>query len=72
MSGSVTGTVKWFDSEKGYGFFKLPDGKLDVFFHIKQLRTSGINRALKEGEVAEFVVSSGPKGHFAEQIKVTS
>jgi len=56
------------NTEKGYGFIKLDDGRLDVFFHVKALRLSGISRALKDGEPVKFKVAQGPKGLFAEKI----
>lgn len=62
------GFVKWFDSEKGYGFIKMPDGTLDVFVHANQLRKSGIDRVLKEGERVRFIISKGPRGNFAINI----
>lgn len=64
----INGIVKWYNKDKGFGFIKMGDGRLDVFFHAKQLRESGIHRALEENEKVSFVMSSGPKGLFAEQI----
>lgn len=62
------GVTKWFDTEKGYGFIKLPSGELDIFVHSKQLRRSGIESPLLEGEKVEFEVDRGPKGAFATNI----
>lgn len=66
----VTGSVKWFNVDKGFGFIKLPNGSLDVFVHVHQLRRSGIERALLEGESVSFVVGKGPKGSFATDINL--
>ena len=67
----VTGEVKWFSSEKGYGF-ALVDGK-DIFIHSKRLRESGFcrdatNVALDPGDKLKFKIESGPKGAFAIDI----
>mgnify|MGYP001590775139 FL=1 len=64
-NGYVTGKVKWFSADKGYGFIQLPGGGLDIFVHSNQLRKSGIDRALIEGERVQFITSKGPKGSFA-------
>lgn len=68
----VTGSIKWFNATKGYGFFQLPDeaGSLDIFCHANQLRKSGINRTPVEGECFKFCVNQGPKGAFATDITV--
>jgi cold shock protein len=66
---SVNGSVKWFNTDKGFGFIKLPGGGLDVFVHANQLRKSGIETALQEGEKVTFTVDKGPKGAFATNIK---
>lgn len=66
----IDGTVKWYNQTKGYGFIQMPNGHLDVFCHANQLRKSGIARALVEGEKISFVISTGPKGQFATEIKI--
>ena len=65
-----TGSVKWFDPNKGYGFIKLSDGK-DVFLHVKELRKSGIT-GLNDGAVVSFKFNQNAKGKglFATEIKV--
>lgn len=68
----ITATVKWFNKDKGYGFISLPGGGLDVFVHAKQLRLSGIERVLNEGEKVSFNVRRGPKGVYATEISVVS
>lgn len=64
----ITGCAKWFNKEKGFGFIQLPEGGMDVFVHANQLRKSGIERALQDGEKVKFVISKGPKGSFATNI----
>ena len=66
----LEGVCKWYNKDKGYGFIKMGNGYLDVFFHAKQLRQSGIHRALEENEKIRFVMTNGPKGLFAEQISI--
>lgn len=63
-----TGCCKWFNSEKGFGFISVPGGILDIFVHANQLRKSGINRCLQEGERVKFTIAQGPKGNFAMNI----
>ena len=55
----ATGTVKWFNAEKGYGFIQQPEGS-DVFVHFSAIQKSGF-RSLEEGELAESDVQTGPK-----------
>jgi CspA family cold shock protein len=62
--------VKWFNSEKAYGFLALPGEGVDIFVHVNQLRKSGITRHLKEGERVKFRTSKGPKGAFATNITI--
>ena len=71
MSGdpTVQGSTKWYNKEKGYGFIQLPGGGLDVFVHANQLRRSGIENGLNEGDKVTFTVDKGPKGKFATNIK---
>lgn len=66
--GFVIGHVKWFSKEKGFGFIRLPGGGLDIFVHANQLRKSGIEHVLQEGEKVKFIVDKGPKGSFATNI----
>lgn len=54
------GTVKWFDTKKGYGFIKQSDGE-DVFVHYSGISGKGF-KSLRAGEEVEFEVTSGPKG----------
>ncbi|MFH1038111.1 MAG: cold-shock protein [PVC group bacterium] len=59
----ATGTVKWFNDSKGYGFIAL-DGGEDVFVHHSEIKTEGF-RTLSEGEAVEFEVAPGRKGQQA-------
>ena len=62
------GTVKWFNSEKGYGFIAPEDGSADVFAHFSAIQSSGY-RTLEENQRVEFDVTQGPKGPQAENIR---
>ena len=66
MSERVTGTVKWFNSEKGYGFVSREDGG-DVFVHYSSIEGSGF-RNLYEGEQVEFAIEQTPKGPQAVNV----
>ena len=66
----VVGIVKWYDSTKGWGFITLPGGGVDVFVHINQLRKSGIDQPLNEGDKVSFATSKGSKGAFATNISL--
>jgi len=68
MSERVTGTVKWFNASKGYGFLAREDGP-DVFIHYSAIQTEGF-RTLQEGQQVEFEVEQGPKGLQAANVKV--
>lgn len=63
-----TGTVKWFNAEKGYGFISREGGS-DLFVHYTAIEGSGY-RALEEGQQVEFEVTQGPKGDQAQNVKV--
>jgi CspA family cold shock protein len=62
------GTVKWFNSEKGYGFIAPDDGSADVFAHYSAIQSQGF-RTLEENQRVEFDVTQGPKGLQAENIR---
>ena len=66
MANTVTGTVKWFNDSKGYGFIEQESGP-DVFAHFSAILSSGF-KSLTEGQQVQFVVTQGPKGVQAEQI----
>ena len=61
-----TGTVKWFNAAKGFGFIARENGE-DVFVHFSAIEASGY-RTLEEGLRVSFVVKKGPKGLQAEQV----
>ncbi len=62
------GTVKWFKSEKGFGFIEREAGGDDVFVHFSAIQGEGY-RTLKEGERVSFDVTKGPKGPQAENVE---
>jgi len=66
----ATGTVKWFNGEKGYGFISRSDGE-DVFVHFSAIEGSGY-RNLEEGQTVEFEVTTGPKGLQAASVRPVS
>jgi cold shock protein len=63
----ATGTVKWFNAEKGYGFISQSDGA-DVFVHFSAIEMNGY-RSLEEGQAVEFEVQDGPKGLQAASVR---
>lgn len=56
----TTGTVKWFDAQKGFGFIQPEDGGNDVFVHISAVEQAGL-RALMEGQKVSYVVETDPR-----------
>lgn len=64
----ATGTVKWFNSEKGYGFIAPDDGSADVFAHFSAISGGGF-RNLEEGQKVEFETERGQKGPQAANIR---
>ena len=64
----ATGTVKWFNADKGYGFITQDDGGSDVFVHFSAIEEGGY-RSLGENEKVSFDVTSGPKGAQAANVK---
>lgn len=65
----LTGTVKWFDGKKGFGFITRDDGQGDVFVHHTDVDMKGF-RELKETERVAFVIGAGKKGPKATQVRV--
>jgi cold shock protein len=64
----VTGTVKWFDSKKGFGFIQGPDEGKDVFVHYTSIEGEGF-RSLKDGESVEFELVESDKGLQAFHVR---
>ncbi|MBL8276755.1 MAG: cold shock domain-containing protein [Pelomonas sp.] len=69
MSTLQTGTVKWFDDGKGFGFITPADGGKDLFAHHSEIKNNGGFRTLAEGAQVEFEVKQGPKGLQAANIR---
>lgn len=68
MGNRMTGTVKWFNDEKGYGFISRDDGERDVFVHFSSIREMGGRRSLVDGQKVEFGIEEGPKGMRASDV----
>ena len=64
----ATGTVKWFNANKGYGFIVPDDGSADLFVHHSEIKAAG-QIPLKEGQKLEFEVGQGKKGPCATNVK---
>jgi len=64
----ATGTVKWFNEAKGYGFITPDDGGQDLFAHFSEIQSSGF-KTLQEKQKVSFEVKTGPKGKQAAVIK---
>src|SRR5579871_892713 len=64
----ATGTVKWFNADKGYGFIAPDDGTADVFVHFSAIASSGY-RSLEENQKVEFETTQGQKGPQAENVR---
>lgn len=63
----ATGTVKWFNAEKGFGFIAQEGGGPDVFVHYSAINANGF-RSLEENQAVTFDVTQGPKGPQAENV----
>ncbi|MGD8585980.1 MAG: cold-shock protein [Chloroflexota bacterium] len=68
MSQEETGTVKWFDARKNYGFIQRDNGGDDVFVHGNGMADS-FARSLEDGERVKFIVGQGRKGPAAEEVR---
>ena len=67
MSDRETGTVKWFNDAKGFGFISRENGE-DVFVHFRAIQSSGF-KSLQEGQKVTFVVNRGQKGLQADEVQ---
>jgi len=63
----ITGTVKWFNDNKGFGFISPEDGSKDVFVHYSSIQSSGF-KSLSEGQKVQFEVTQGQKGPAAQNV----
>jgi CspA family cold shock protein len=71
MADQMTGTVKWFNSEKGFGFIQPEDGSKDLFVHYRQVNSNGYGRVeLSENQRVSFTVGQGQKGPQAENVTI--
>ena len=68
MSDRQTGSVKWFNDAKGFGFITPENGGADLFVHFRSIQGSGF-KSLQEGQKVSFVVTKGPKGLQADQVQ---
>ncbi|SDH32447.1 cold-shock protein [Pseudomonas panipatensis] len=68
MTTRQTGTVKWFNDEKGFGFI-TPESGADVFVHFRAIESTGF-KSLSEGQAVSFIVVKGQKGLQADQVQV--
>ena len=68
MSEKQTGTVKWFNDAKGFGFITPTNGGDDLFAHFKEIQSSGSFKSLSEGQKVEYIPMRGPKGMQATRI----
>jgi CspA family cold shock protein len=69
MSQTETGTVKWFNDAKGFGFISRDKGGDDVFVHFRSIQSSGF-KSLQEGQKVSFTVTQGQRGLQADQVQV--
>ena len=68
MSERISGTVKWFNNAKGFGFITRDGSDDDIFVHFRSIEGDGY-RTLNEGQAVEFKLVEGPKGLQAEEVE---
>ncbi|EPY6902354.1 cold shock protein CspG [Klebsiella pneumoniae] len=71
MSNKMTGLVKWFNADKGFGFITPADGSKDVFVHFSAIQSNSF-RTLEEGQKVEFSIENGAKGPAASNVVTLS
>ncbi|EFH3996292.1 RNA chaperone/antiterminator CspA [Escherichia coli] len=71
MSNKMTGLVKWFNSDKGFGFISPADSSKDVFVHFSAIQSNNF-RTLEEGQQVEFSIENGAKGPAAANVVALS
>ncbi|HBX2679271.1 TPA: cold shock protein CspG [Klebsiella pneumoniae] len=71
MSNKMTGLVKWFNANKGFGFITPADGSKDVFVHFSAIQSNNF-RTLEEGQKVEFSIENGAKGPAASNVVTLS
>jgi len=70
MSERITGVVKWFNDDKGFGFITPESGGKDVFVHFRAIKNASGRATLHEGQSVTFSVSQGQKGPQADDVEV--
>jgi CspA family cold shock protein len=65
-----TGTVKWFNPRKGFGFIKVDGTDNDVFVHANEVTGAGFRNELADNQRVEFEIGQGPKGPMAKNVRV--
>ncbi|VVP94745.1 Cold shock protein CapB [Pseudomonas fluorescens] len=69
MAVRESGTVKWFNDEKGFGFITSKNGGDDLFVHFKAIKADGF-KTLKEGQAVSYIAAKGQKGLQAEEVEI--
>lgn len=70
MSSRYNGTVKWFNSEKGFGFIQLEDNSKDLFVHYSEIKKNGYGRvSLTDGQKVSFEIGINSKGEHAVNVE---